>query len=325
MAILWAGTSLADYTINGVTAANTVAARIATTVVEGVGITESSRAVSPQFAPVSELWFSGFVYISTYSFQTQVLFYVNGPGNTNLFAIRAHDGGAWSLNTWWNSNWFELVRGAILTPAGVRYRIDVHCKFDATDGFIFVYRDGALILSYEGDTSSSSGTIARSFSIGTAYSGSTVTSGSVHSANVVADEDTRKFTFVQRLPISNGAEADWTGSYADIDETGINDADYITTETVGEVSTFNYADIPTELAVRNVAALVISGRARSAGGISEIQGVARIGGVDYTASGEFDASAIYGPQNWVFNANPATGEAWIGSDIDAAEFGVKAA
>lgn len=328
MAILWAGTSTADCTTLGIssTSSNAAlpAARSAHTQ-ENIPSAQASKFASPKFAPASELWISGNVSWSTYSGAggTYPLYELMAANGNNLFRV-ALPGRRYALQVFRGGSWVNLAIEPATSMLPGLFRFDIHVIFHATAGLVELYRDGALILSFSGDTSGDNGIITDRLNVGDTIDG-VISSYTAHSGIIVATDDTRKYTFVQRLPNAAGAKQEWTGAYTDINEVGFNDTNFITTNTLGKVSTFGFADLPSEMAVRNVAALVIAGRSRNAGSISTVEGIARVGSTEYSASAKFDASPLYGPQNWVFNANPATGQAWLGSDIDAAEFGVKAA
>lgn len=146
------------------------------------------------------------------------------------------------------------------------------------------------------------------------------------SAVVVADEDTRGFNVVQLQPTGAGANSGWTGTYADVEETGFNDADYIESLTAGQTSTFAFEDLPAGVLGHNVKAVAISGRGRvGATSPTEMKTVARVSGTDYEAAPVMPMTTSYGPFQSVYQVNPATGLAWAQSAVNGAEFGVRSA
>lgn len=247
----------------------------------------------------------------------------NSPDDEALFAINVTDYASTppkfqkktALNTW-----ADVANGAFIVPA-VLVRLDVYLKIHATEGVFRLYVDGAICIDYTGDTTAYRTNFVNRIGFG---STSTTSNGGVHSAAIIADIDTRPLTFHQRLPTGNGAETDWTGDYTSVDETGLNDADFIKATALDDVETFTFPDLPVYAATQLLETLVISGRARNSGDIQEIKGIARVGSTNYEAPAVFDSSPTFLMQQWQLPLNPANGQPWTGADIDAAEFGVKA-
>lgn len=328
MAILWAATSIADAAFISGATVNLVSGNISVDVSEGIATDAAQFVLSPVFPAQSDFWFSETSYFNrsgggTPTGDNQLIAFTLADG-TSVFRVRIENTAPpWRLlaekrtgpTTW------ALLGSGVLTFINTRSRIDAKVKLGSSGEFK-LYVNGTLNIDFSGDTLPDTGPLVSRVRLGGPGGTST---WSAHSGVIVADEDTRPMTFVQRLPNGNGAHADWNGSYTAIDETGINDADYIDTADTGDISTFTFAALPVGMESRNVVALVLSGRARSSGGIAEIEGVARVGSTDYTRPSKFEASPQFTNQQWQFSANPATGQLWLGSEINAAQFGVKAA
>lgn len=321
MAILWAGTSIADMASSSGTATTTSGA-IATTVSEGINCANMQVCLSPTFAPTDEFWFS-----ETYQWAAATLpntsslnlAFCDTAGTPILRMRLASTGGVHQFDKWSGSAWSMVAQ----TPIGFtgRNRIDIHVKI-AASGWIRLYVNGALLLNFEGNTLAGTGAVNR------VILGSGQGSASYecrHSAFMFSDADTRALDFYQRLPTGNGAETDWTGGYTDVDETGINDADFVKATSVGDTETFTFAALPSETNSRKLEALVLSGRSRSAGSIQRIKGISRVGGTNYEEPAAYDASPAFNAQQWVIPVNPATGNPWTGTEVDGAQFGVRAA
>lgn len=328
MSIIWASTSIADFATLGIssTSPNALlpAARSAHTQ-ENIPSAQASKFASPKFAPASELWISGNVVWSTYSGAggTYPLYELMAANGNNLFRV-ALPGRRYALQVFRGGSWVNLAIEPATSMLPGLFRFDIHVIFHATAGLVELYRDGSLILSFSGDTSGDNGVVADRLNVGDTIDG-VITSYTAHSGIIVADEDTRPFTFIQRIPNGNGDHTDWTGGYADVDETGINDTDFITTGTTGAMESFTFPALPGSEDTRQLTTLVVAARTRGNGSPEVLQALAHVGSSDYTASPIYDRSPIYQPQQWQFPVNPATGLPWTGSQINGAQFGVKAA
>ena len=319
MAILWAGTSLADAALAGGTL-TTDSGQIATTVSEGIACTNTQTCLSPHVAPKDEFWF-----LDTYHWAAATLPNANSlnlafcdtSGIPVLRMRLASTGGVHQIEKWTGSAWTMLAQ----TPVGFtgRNRLDLHVKM-ATSGWVRLYVSGALLLNFEGDTSAGTNRINQVI-LGSGQGSASYVCR--HSGFVLADEDTRPFIFYQRLPTGNGAETSWTGDYTAVDETGVNDADFISSTSPNDLETFTFNALPGAFDNNRLRGVVLSGRTNGSGSPGNIRGVARVGGVNYDIPGETDTTPTYGPQQWIFETNPATGQPWLGSEVNSSQFGVK--
>lgn len=321
MAILFAGTSIADMgLLSGATSSET---SIPTNVKEGIRCT-GVDAVLPTFTPTSDLWFTEHLLTSISTGAGGTLLGFNGPSVSNRMRIAlgiSAPRGQIYFQVWRSGAWVTLATSTLEIPSTIVYRWDFHIKLHASAGVIEVWVNGTSFLKFEGNTAPSDGVDIHSVSLGTRVGGV----AAVHSSIIVADEDVRSLTMTQRLPTGNGAETSWTGDYTAVDETGVNDTDYISTTTPGAKETFTFPALPAEYSSLNFRALILGGRSRGGGDPNDILGVARIAGVNYTTFGKEPTPVAFGSQQWVFNLNPATGQRWTGAEIDAAQFGVEAA
>lgn len=321
MAILWAGTSIADMSLaSGVL--TTDAGQIAATVSEGIACTNAQTCLSPVFAPKDEFWFSDVYHWTAATLpntNSLNLAFCDTIGTTILRMRLASTGGVHQFERWTGSAWSTLAQ----TPTGFtgRNRIDVHIKL-AASGWVRLYVGGALLLNFEGNTEAGTGMVSRVI-LGSGQGSASYVCR--HSAFMFSDVDTRPLDFYQRLPTGNGADTAWTGDYTAVDETGINDADFIKAASVGDTETFTFPALPAETNARKLEALVLSGRSRSAGSIQHIKGISRVGGTNYEEPAMYDASPTFNAQQWIIPVNPATGNPWTGTEVDGAQFGVRAA
>lgn len=317
MAILFAGTSMADMEINSGSSLSTNTSRITPNVVEGIDCDNNGRfSKTPDFSPVNEVWVSDYIGTAGTTSGTNNTILLNGPLAAPLIRI-AFTSGFFVLQVYRSGAWVTLATSVLSVPTTL-FRVDFQCKLSSTVGVLKLYINGALYVEFAGNTAPTSGIDIYSLTVGN------ITSGiCVHSATMVADEDTRGLTFVQRLPTGNGALSQWTGSYTDIDETGINDTDFITPASAGQISTFTFPTLPSQYTDYDVRAVVLSGRGQA--GASDptlFDMVARISGVNYFAA-PTDIPPAFGGRQIVYNNNPATGVPWTRAEVDAAQFGFR--
>lgn len=323
MAILFGGTSLADFAIEGATTA--ITSGVDTYVSEGLEVASGANQGFYLDLPAAEtdFWIACYLKVSsgtgTPAMGLAVINTALGP-TTPLFSISADQNSTTPKAFYWNGSTSVLFDTGASLASLVRW--DIHVKISDTAGVFEVYRDGVLDMDFTSvgvDTKLTSAAnidrvLFRAVGVGqTDYSGI-----------IIADEDTRGLRLVQRLPNAAGAESGWTGAYTAIDETSFNDGDFITAATAGLTSTFGFADLPTEFAASPIAAVILAGRIQgSAVSPTSVQAVARVGGADYARATETPISTAFGPRQAIFASNPATLNEWAVSEINAAEFGVK--
>jgi hypothetical protein len=332
MTIFYAGTSRADtreLSFVSTGTPGTTAANISPYVTEGIVITPAVtdlKGAEIDFAAQSDFWVSCYMRIPAVDMgvaDSAMLQFFNTAVSTTqaLFQVDA-DNGVINWEYWNGSAWVETGGDISNLTITTRVRIDIHIIMSDSAGALELYVDGALAhTATTTDTIWTAATTIDRIRFGN-YEGSV--NSMIWSAIFVSDEDSRALTFVHRPPIADGAQTAWTGTYDDVDETGENDANFITTTTNNAIETFTFADIG--FAGSSVAAVVVSLRAQgSASSPTQIEGVARIGGVDYSQSLLEPAdTAAFGPVRAIFSFNPATSNEWTVADVDAAEFGVKA-
>lgn len=203
----------------------------------------------------------------------------------------------------------------------------------ALDGFIRVYRDGALWVEFVGDTRTASGTnLVRRLQIESTDSAAT---GSMSSTSfseiVVADFDLRFAMVATHYPTAAGDTNTMdAGTYADVDENGVNDADGLVANAAGREFTCATSDMPangtlglvqTQWKIRGVVAAArmsagATGPQNGRAGVKTAGGVAT-GPVTNLSNGYAIAVARFG------ETNPTTGVAWTAADLNALQAYVK--
>ena len=333
MAILFAGTSPADFVHQGgALTATTTPTNMGPNAREGVvaRINRFGRAKLAQ--KVSELWVAYYVNIDfgTYTSGSgpMMQFYDDAYSTVNpLWGIRLFGTGSAPTcrMAYWNGT--DVVPLGELSPSPMggsqMKRVDMHIKLHNSTGIVEAYVDGILAFTTGVTDTLHAGTGMDSLIFGKP---SQVDSDDAYfSSIIVADEDTRGMVFVGCGPTADGGVSDWTGTFADVDETGINDADFITPTATGDISTFVYSAIPVGLADYDVKAVVAASRGQKGGTVpTSFDVVARIGATDFFATPTTEPPPSFGPVQAVFNANPDTLADWTNAEANAAEFGVRA-
>lgn len=137
-----------------------------------------------------------------------------------------------------------------------------------------------------------------------------------------ADFDTRDCKYMQKLANANGANTDGTGSYTDIDEVQLSDADAIVLPATGNKKTFTKASY-TLPGGYVIGALCVGARGRVSGGtVTDGQMIVRSGGTDYF-SGNLVYTGGYEPRGHLWETDPATAAAFTATGFNNAEFGLK--
>jgi hypothetical protein len=126
------------------------------------------------------------------------------------------------------------------------------------------------------------------------------------------------------LPNADTAQADWTGSYTDVDDPfGSSDADatYISTATLNNKSEFSLGDLPESPATIHAVQSVIEARKTDAGTKGVTQHIDSNGTEE--AGTEFAAAETYGMHTALHPLNPDGGVAWTEASINALLIGVE--
>lgn len=328
MAIIFAGTSIADFSqIGGAVTTNTVAGNKAPYAREAMAALPGRGGITDFASKYTELWvsfyFKGFRgTLTSGNNQFLALYDLDYSLSNPLWALRSTPATELQVS-YWNGTAYVVIGEVPTLLNNTLHRVDMRVKMANSGGTIEVYVDSTLVFtSGLADTLHVGAGINRMQFYKHAQDASTV---GYFSGFIVADEDTRGMVFVDAGPTANGAEIDWTGSYADIDETGINDADFIAPTNTGDISTFVFGDIPGGLSEYDVKSVIIASRGQKGGSAPTLYDfVARVGGTNYFKSPEFPLPPVFGPSQAIFNANPATSGAWDIGGVEAAEFGVRA-
>ena len=199
-------------------------------------------------------------------------------------------------------------------------KLDFHVNY-AVAGFVRVYVDGRLVLSYDGDV-----TTDGRVDIDTIRLADANRSVMAWSEVILADEDTRNMSLARLIPLAAGNAQQWDGVVGDVNEVTINDSTFVTTDVVDELAQFTVTPSPAIGGTLAVKAVVVAARAaKGATGPTSLKMNVRTNGADYD-SAALPLDSALGPVKSLFALNPNTGLAWTTAELVSGGFniGVKA-
>jgi hypothetical protein len=333
MTIYFAGSSTADVVVNSAVTVTTSSTYIDTAMVNEGFMVNNTGLAYVDFTPLTEVWASfrmmpqniGDSVNSTLHGQGSHVFRLGVPGKT-IAAISRYGDGTNSQN--WNSAnnvEFRTYVGGVANTIAANFAINgkthicIRHRIDAVNGLMQFWVDGVLRYSFAGNTVFGSEATSSQLT----FRASSDRHDAAYSEVLVADYNIRDAR-VASLPVTaNGAVSGWTGSYADIDETGFTDTDFISAATADLTSTFVVGDTPSGYDRFAVSALVVSARSRrGVDGPQNLDSVVRMGGSNYTTPLPQPDTA-FGSSVKVLATNPQTSLPWTKAQINAAEVGVK--
>ena len=187
---------------------------------------------------------------------------------------------------------------------------DLHIENYGVSGAIHFYVNGSLLLTYSGDITVGSTTEFNRIRLDQTNG----TWGSMYSELIVADENTRLMSLKTLVPNGAGDASQWDGTYANVDEYSINDADTVYTDVVEEDMQFALTGMP----AGNFICKGVKIAARATDGIGGIgmqmgiktNGVVHLGDT-ITLGGAWDNYEAF------FNQNPETENRFTPAEIEA--------
>lgn len=268
---------------------------------------------------VTRLWTHGNLQTANYGPPNGIVPYrwYNSAG-VPVLRLLSTNGWEFGLQFWDGSAWRQPGPSVSTGNGNFDFVAIVH----PTAGRVGWFHDGTLCADSLGlDTSGMVDLATLELGQFQNYAGSTD-----HRSGIMASYSTIGHTVTRRTPSGAGAHADWTGSYADVDDDATDDTDAITTAQAGAVSTFTAAPIAAPATGTVVKCVAVAARMRSDGGAApaHARAVLRIGGADYPAGFDMPLGSGFAGAVTCFDADPSTGAAWAALDHVNAEFGLKA-
>lgn len=193
--------------------------------------------------------------------------------------------------------------------------VDIHVVGNSGTGSITVYMAGAEATTGTADLTAVTG-------IDRIRLDSSGAGGVVFSQLIIADEPTIGWRLMTLVPSGNGSNMAWTGDYTSVDELQYNDADYMHSAAADQIETMTVTPVSV-LSGYTVRAVGVYCRARRGGsGPQNIQLAVRTNGADYF-SGTKALGLGFSSFGHVWDTNPDTAAAWLGSQVTALQVGVK--
>ena len=205
---------------------------------------------------------------------------------------------------------------------------DYHIKFHATDGRFRMKKNGVIIMDYAGPLMPSLGTFD-SMGLGSWSSGY-----SSHGEVIIATENTENMRAITLNYLTDGTNTEWSGGVSDINwavPTGslsypytTPDSTFITPTAPEQTETFTARDLPAPFMGGNIHAVIVAARGQvESSGVTGINGVVRVGGVNYEKAPQKLPELTLNPTYTIFDTNPATGLPWTDAEVNGAEFGYR--
>lgn len=217
------------------------------------------------------------------------------------------------------------------------YYVEVKAKLHDTTGTVEIHVNEAQVLNLTGQDTKNAGTATVFDSV--AFGGDSAIGGTgtqrfddIYCLTAAGGGAT---TFLGdckvecSLPSGDGGHSDFTGSDGNstnnsllVDETPQNATDYVASSTASQLDTYAYTDLASTSG--SVAAVQISTFAeKTDAGTRTYDNVTRISGTDYLSSAISPSNGSYAFGTTLQETNPANSSAWLRSDVNSAEFGVK--
>lgn len=335
MALLWAGTSLSDFTTQINTPTVETGGNVAPGCLEGIDLNDNEQVGVNIEDPISVSSSGGELWIAFHRG-------VGGSGNTCNFELfdTAFDpvnpviriNGENDMVTadvrLWNGASFDTIVGPTSEVTNALKRYDIQIVRDDTAGIVRIYVDNVLDEEITlTDTNLSAWTQLDRLLIrgGNSAGGD----GFRVSGIMIADEDTREWVLVQEDWTGAGNSNTFsTGDFNDIDDqSGVNDLDFLVSEAASQKILLTGDISDTYNAGYEVIASCISVRCTSGSGSpNQIRGVTRISTTDHVTTAKSPPSSPeIGVVQFIESVSPATAIAWTVSELENAETGVETA
>jgi hypothetical protein len=239
----------------------------------------------------------------------------------------------WHLQYSSASSRLEIYYGGTLAATGVHefrryitYHIEIYVLIANENGRFVVKLNGVTDIDYTGDTQGSDTSNQMDRIRFGSFGGTTGTS--IYVDDVIVDDsnfpgDTR----IQKIAINGaGTTTQWTPSigvnYQCVDEIPADDADYVYTNTVDQIDSYNVTSLEGE--IESVKCIQVQARAKKEG-LSTPQNLqlgVRTNAIDYFGGSQALESDYKGFSE-IWESNPATSSAWTKAVIDDLEIGIK--
>lgn len=209
---------------------------------------------------------------------------------------------------------------------GGNKKIDINFKVHATTGFIYVYVDGVLMMSYTGNTVISASTSVTQLRFGnSANGGSLGTNTTSFSEVIVSDQPTIGSKVITRPFTAFGDVNQFAGAIANINAAASSDATFMSELTPTEILTLSSASIPTLAGGDVISAVFLNFRSNyePSSPVTKFAPLVRKSGINYVSTA-ISLSNTVTPYQQRWDTDPATGSLWTEAGVNAIQLGFRA-
>ena len=329
MTIIWAGGELESYqrSATNVAESSVGGSFDATYQREALRVGSSSASTAdwldgPNFGPQSYIWhhFDWYQASGADALSVGMRTYYNNAG---VAGFRIYCNGTTVQPQYWNGSAWTAVGAVWNRTAAIRYNMDLYLMAGAA-GSVKMYANGNLVS--EGTGNFAALTDIAKIRGGNNNPGSQIANNPFYSQDVVSNTPTVGWKSECKPPISQGIDNGGTGTWVEVDEAALNDADVLILTNVGDKSCFKSAarNMPINYIVKGI---TVGVRAKcGASGPTGMKIYLVIGGVRYY-SPTITLTTILAPYWYTWDLNPATGTQWLEAAAEDAnlEWGIEAA
>jgi hypothetical protein len=253
-------------------------------------------------------------------------YFSGGPGDiielvnsTGVAVIRIFEAAqnSYQIQAWSGSAW---IATAATFNLGTNRECAIDVNFNCTAGTVDLYIDNTLRSSLAGLSSAVLGSIAKFRLLSSSF---------VCYQFVVSDASTiGAFVASLNLNANSATNTAWVNDFNSVWKTGINDATFISSGTLGDNETYGAADIALPSSQYVISSMWFALRAKlNSATPANIKPLLRIGGVNYAGAYNFaNLSAVTFANSIAAYANdPSTSSAWGLANLNLAEIGVQTA
>jgi hypothetical protein len=286
----------------------------------------NSRSESIPFTPITSGWVTGRQYTVNGPTTFSKFFGLGKSGTLGGIFVGTDNVDSFKLALWRSdaAGSYTKVQAETSASASSFQKLDMRIENFGASTRVRIYADGAAnpVIDYTGDLTWVGATNLDIFVIGPLGGGSLY-----HriSEGIVADEDTRAMSLFSAPPSAAGdANTLDSGTYAEIDETSVNDADLLSSATAGQAAQFGLTNMPAGSFTIKDVSLVYRG-IRGSSGIQnwkcgvKTNGTVDVGQTDFMDTGWNSYLRAFG------SINPITGVAWTQAEIDALQLAFESA
>lgn len=279
---------------------------------------QSSYAQTRSFAATNDIWVH-LEYRTDISATgtTGIVIQLHDAADTALFRlVWLSASGAFQMQYWNGSAWTNIGSAVTSNANDALQTIDLHVVGDSAVGTGTLYLAGT-----ERATGTADLLNVDDFTYFRTYGWGNV-SDSFISQVIVSTTSTIGMRLVTFYATGTGSTDQWTGTYANIDETAYADADVISSSAADQVELFSGTNVGsfTGYVIR---AVLATARAKKDGtSPTNLQLSVRVASTNYFSSSQA-LGAGYGAHVGVWETNPNTAADWLTSEMAALQFGVK--